>query len=96
MFQESTAAGALWDLRDSILFFTRFATIHPSLPVTQSLITSPSGKVGLFFYILHDQGHFFSLISFILYHIDQRWKNKFWGKSLEILPTGMVNVILKR
>uniref|UniRef100_H3BWN3 Oxysterol-binding protein n=1 Tax=Tetraodon nigroviridis TaxID=99883 RepID=H3BWN3_TETNG len=29
-------------------------------------------------------------------HIDQRWKNKFWGKSLEILPTGMVNVILKR
>ncbi|CAL8304826.1 unnamed protein product [Lota lota] len=23
---------------------------------------------------------------------DQRWKNKFWGKSLEIVPTGMVNV----
>ncbi|XP_056908045.1 oxysterol-binding protein-related protein 7 isoform X1 [Takifugu flavidus] len=27
---------------------------------------------------------------------DQRWKNKFWGKSLEILPTGMVNVVLTR
>ncbi|XP_008312660.1 oxysterol-binding protein-related protein 7 isoform X3 [Cynoglossus semilaevis] len=27
---------------------------------------------------------------------DQRWKNKFWGKSLEILPTGMVNVALPR
>uniref|UniRef100_A0A8C4ZXM7 Oxysterol-binding protein n=1 Tax=Gadus morhua TaxID=8049 RepID=A0A8C4ZXM7_GADMO len=23
---------------------------------------------------------------------DQRWKNKFWGKSLEIVPTGMVNL----
>uniref|UniRef100_A0AAY4CUP8 Oxysterol-binding protein n=1 Tax=Denticeps clupeoides TaxID=299321 RepID=A0AAY4CUP8_9TELE len=22
---------------------------------------------------------------------DQRWKNKFWGKSLEIMPAGMVN-----
>ncbi|XP_023698482.2 oxysterol-binding protein-related protein 7-like isoform X1 [Paramormyrops kingsleyae] len=27
---------------------------------------------------------------------DQRWKNKFWGKSLEIIPTGMVNVMLPR
>uniref|UniRef100_A0A4W5PPG9 Oxysterol-binding protein n=1 Tax=Hucho hucho TaxID=62062 RepID=A0A4W5PPG9_9TELE len=27
---------------------------------------------------------------------DQRWKNKFWGKSLEIMPTGMVNVTLPR
>ncbi|XP_017291983.1 oxysterol-binding protein-related protein 7 isoform X2 [Kryptolebias marmoratus] len=27
---------------------------------------------------------------------DQRWKNKFWGKSLEIFPTGMVNVTLSR
>ncbi|XP_075313323.1 oxysterol-binding protein-related protein 7 [Odontesthes bonariensis] len=27
---------------------------------------------------------------------DQRWKNRFWGKSLEILPTGMVNVTLPR
>ncbi|XP_013870192.1 oxysterol-binding protein-related protein 7 [Austrofundulus limnaeus] len=27
---------------------------------------------------------------------DQRWKNKFWGKSLEIYPTGMVNVTLSR
>ncbi|TSK14726.1 Oxysterol-binding protein-related protein 6 [Bagarius yarrelli] len=27
---------------------------------------------------------------------DQRWKNKFWGKSLEIMPTGMVNVTLSR
>ncbi|XP_068610323.1 oxysterol-binding protein-related protein 7 [Brachionichthys hirsutus] len=27
---------------------------------------------------------------------DQRWKNKFWGKSLEILPTGLVNVTLPR
>ncbi|XP_059180859.1 oxysterol-binding protein-related protein 7 [Centropristis striata] len=27
---------------------------------------------------------------------DQRWKNKFWGKSLEILPTGMVNVTLQK
>ncbi|XP_077407289.1 oxysterol-binding protein-related protein 7 isoform X2 [Vanacampus margaritifer] len=25
---------------------------------------------------------------------DQRWKNKFWGKSLEIVPTGMVNVTI--
>ncbi|KAM9773444.1 oxysterol-binding protein-related protein 7 isoform 1-T2 [Syngnathus typhle] len=27
---------------------------------------------------------------------DQRWKNKFWGKSLEIVPTGMVNVTVPR
>lgn len=27
---------------------------------------------------------------------DQRWKNQFWGKSLEIQPTGMVNVTLPR
>ncbi|XP_062859831.1 oxysterol-binding protein-related protein 7 [Trichomycterus rosablanca] len=27
---------------------------------------------------------------------DQRWKNKFWGKSLEIVPAGMVNVTLPR
>ncbi|CAL1600027.1 unnamed protein product [Knipowitschia caucasica] len=27
---------------------------------------------------------------------DQRWKNKFWGKSLEIVPTGMVNVMLPK
>ncbi|XP_024140149.1 oxysterol-binding protein-related protein 7 [Oryzias melastigma] len=27
---------------------------------------------------------------------DQRWKNKFWGKSLEILPTGKVNVTLPK
>ncbi|XP_053367239.1 oxysterol-binding protein-related protein 7 isoform X1 [Clarias gariepinus] len=27
---------------------------------------------------------------------DQRWKNKFWGKSLEIMPAGMVNVTLSR
>ncbi|XP_077358451.1 oxysterol-binding protein-related protein 7 isoform X2 [Festucalex cinctus] len=27
---------------------------------------------------------------------DQRWKNKFWGKSLEIVPTGMVNVTIPR
>uniref|UniRef100_A0A8C9QSR0 Oxysterol-binding protein n=1 Tax=Scleropages formosus TaxID=113540 RepID=A0A8C9QSR0_SCLFO len=27
---------------------------------------------------------------------DQRWKNKFWGKSLEIMPTGMLNVTLPR
>ncbi|KAG9267837.1 oxysterol-binding protein-related protein 6-like [Astyanax mexicanus] len=27
---------------------------------------------------------------------DQRWKNKFWGKSLEIMPAGMVNVTLSK
>ncbi|XP_076855325.1 oxysterol-binding protein-related protein 7 isoform X2 [Brachyhypopomus gauderio] len=27
---------------------------------------------------------------------DQRWRNRFWGKSLEIRPTGMVNVTLPR
>uniref|UniRef100_A0A3Q2Z278 Oxysterol-binding protein n=1 Tax=Hippocampus comes TaxID=109280 RepID=A0A3Q2Z278_HIPCM len=27
---------------------------------------------------------------------DQRWKNKFWGKSLEIVPSGMVNVTIPR
>uniref|UniRef100_A0A3B4BPB8 Oxysterol-binding protein n=1 Tax=Pygocentrus nattereri TaxID=42514 RepID=A0A3B4BPB8_PYGNA len=27
---------------------------------------------------------------------DQRWKNKFWGKSVEIVSTGMVNVTLPR
>ncbi|XP_023805460.1 oxysterol-binding protein-related protein 7 isoform X1 [Oryzias latipes] len=27
---------------------------------------------------------------------DQRWKNKFWGKSLEIVPTGKVNVTLPK
>ncbi|MGH0168282.1 UNVERIFIED_CONTAM: hypothetical protein FKN15_069450 [Acipenser sinensis] len=27
---------------------------------------------------------------------DVRWKNKFWGKSLEIVPVGMVNVILTK
>lgn len=27
---------------------------------------------------------------------DMRWKNKFWGKSLEIVPMGTVNVQLPR
>ncbi|KAJ8254475.1 hypothetical protein COCON_G00210870 [Conger conger] len=27
---------------------------------------------------------------------DQRWKNKFWGKSLEVISTGMVNATLPR
>ncbi|XP_030649121.1 oxysterol-binding protein-related protein 7-like [Chanos chanos] len=27
---------------------------------------------------------------------DQRWKNKFWGKSVEIVSTGMVNVTLPK
>ncbi|XP_038163798.1 oxysterol-binding protein-related protein 6-like isoform X2 [Cyprinodon tularosa] len=27
---------------------------------------------------------------------DQRWKNKFWGKSVEIISTGLVNVSLPR
>lgn len=27
---------------------------------------------------------------------DQRWKNKFWGKSVEIMPSGMVNVTLPK
>ncbi|KAM9392922.1 oxysterol-binding protein-related protein 7-like isoform 2-T2 [Pholidichthys leucotaenia] len=27
---------------------------------------------------------------------DQRWKNKFWGKSIEIISSGMVNVILPK
>ncbi|XP_028846444.1 oxysterol-binding protein-related protein 6 isoform X2 [Denticeps clupeoides] len=27
---------------------------------------------------------------------DVRWKNKFWGKSMEILPVGTVNVMLPR
>ncbi|XP_039595276.1 oxysterol-binding protein-related protein 7 [Polypterus senegalus] len=27
---------------------------------------------------------------------DVRWKNKFWGKSMEIVPIGMVNVTLKK
>ncbi|XP_060798318.1 oxysterol-binding protein-related protein 6-like [Neoarius graeffei] len=27
---------------------------------------------------------------------DQRWKNKFWGKSVEIVSTGMVNVALPK
>ncbi|CAG5903578.1 unnamed protein product, partial [Menidia menidia] len=31
-----------------------------------------------------------------LFWQDQRWKNRFWGKSLEIVPTGMVNVTLPR
>lgn len=28
--------------------------------------------------------------------LDVRWKNKFWGKSMEILPIGTVNVMLPR
>ncbi|XP_066484044.1 oxysterol-binding protein-related protein 7 [Tiliqua scincoides] len=27
---------------------------------------------------------------------DMKWKNKFWGKSLEIIPVGTVNVLLPR
>ncbi|KAJ8253141.1 hypothetical protein GJAV_G00209580 [Gymnothorax javanicus] len=27
---------------------------------------------------------------------DIRWKNKFWGKSMEILPIGMINVMLPK
>ncbi|XP_063077722.1 oxysterol-binding protein-related protein 7 [Engraulis encrasicolus] len=27
---------------------------------------------------------------------DQRWKNKFWGKSVEIMPAGLVNVSLPK
>ncbi|GCB65093.1 hypothetical protein scyTo_0000377 [Scyliorhinus torazame] len=31
-----------------------------------------------------------------LFWQDVRWKNKFWGKSLEIVPVGMVNVSLPK
>ncbi|XP_066554939.1 oxysterol-binding protein-related protein 7 isoform X2 [Amia ocellicauda] len=27
---------------------------------------------------------------------DQRWKNKFWGKSVEVIPVGMVNITLPK
>lgn len=27
-------------------------------------------------------------------HSDVRWKNKFWGKSMEIVPVGTTNVVL--
>uniref|UniRef100_A0AAY4EXK5 PH domain-containing protein n=1 Tax=Denticeps clupeoides TaxID=299321 RepID=A0AAY4EXK5_9TELE len=30
------------------------------------------------------------------FFLDVRWKNKFWGKSMEILPVGTVNVMLPR
>lgn len=29
-------------------------------------------------------------------HSDQRWKNKFWGKSVEIISSGLVNVTLPK
>ena len=31
-----------------------------------------------------------------LSHLDIRWKNKFWGKSMEILPVGTLNVTLPK
>lgn len=70
----------------------------------QSLRTSYSGKVkggaggegqmgeGL------EHSLVLSLQSFSFPHPtpDMKWKNKFWGKSLEIVPVGMVNVSLPR
>lgn len=31
-----------------------------------------------------------------LSYLDIRWKNKFWGKSMEILPVGTLNVTLPK
>eukprot|EP00069_Balaena_mysticetus_P021973 bmy_14048T0 len=55
-------------------------TTPPSRRAMRSLRTSYSGK------------------SLSLPHPtpDMKWKNKFWGKSLEIVPVGMVNVSLPR
>ncbi len=77
----------------------RWAIIRPSPLVTVSHRTSPSGKVRLIPLL------YLTLVYFLLSHSsvcvcicvsDVRWKNKFWGKSMEILPIGTVNVMLPR
>uniref|UniRef100_A0A8C7Y5E3 Oxysterol binding protein-like 6 n=1 Tax=Oryzias sinensis TaxID=183150 RepID=A0A8C7Y5E3_9TELE len=38
-----------------------------------------------------------SFLTLLFFHFqDVRWKNKFWGKSMEILPIGSVNVMIPR
>lgn len=83
---------------------TRSATTRPSPPATLTQPTTPFGKVRLLSpqtSVLHIK-HLFKRVVIIIITTrlssssDQRWKNKFWGKSLEILPTGMVNVTLPR
>uniref|UniRef100_A0A8D3DC17 Oxysterol binding protein-like 7 n=1 Tax=Scophthalmus maximus TaxID=52904 RepID=A0A8D3DC17_SCOMX len=46
--------------------------------------------------VREDRGFRFISEQFSNLRFPSRWKNKFWGKSLEILPTGMVNVTLPR
>lgn len=73
----------------------RLATIPPSRPATPSQRTSLSGKVSgdrrapnsSWSGTENNCGSFFP---------DQRWKNKFWGKSVEIISGGHVNVTLPK
>lgn len=87
-----------------VLFFVlylRLAITLPSQPATQSQKTSLSGKVRAecmkmsaksICTVCEDKDLFPSvrLLS------DQRWKNKFWGKSVEIISSGLVNVTLPK
>lgn len=34
------------------------------------------------------------LVSYEWFILDVRWKNKFWGKSMEIVPMGTTHVTL--
>lgn len=77
------------------LSVSRSAIIRPSLHATQSLKTSLSGKVGLLCFLLMTESSGLWVLTFCLL-LDQRWKNKFWGKSVEIISSGLVNVTLPR
>lgn len=39
---------------------------------------------------------YFNGIFLLFFFPDVRWKNKFWGKSMEILPIGSVNLMIPR
>lgn len=42
------------------------------------------------------KSHFNAMLLLFFFYSDVRWKNKFWGKSMEILPIGSVNLMIPR
>ena len=64
---------------------------HEPPPTHQLLSVRVRVRLWLHLWLCSDKP--FSLFVF-LSHVDMRWKNKFWGKSMEIVPMGTTHVTL--